>query len=89
MVNLLFHIEETKLVRLTNGMTANEGVPEIQSTNSGKWQCVCFDDFQNQTAEVICRELGYPGVSEIAFIDRACTIPGKTLISVQSCTERK
>ncbi|XP_059208618.1 scavenger receptor cysteine-rich type 1 protein M160-like [Centropristis striata] len=46
-------------VRLVNGTTVCSGRLEVKSDQSNQsWSSVCEDDFDQQDAEVICRELG-------------------------------
>ena len=34
----------------------------VEVLNKGAWKSVCFKDFGNKEAKVICRELGFPNV---------------------------
>ncbi|XP_053388861.1 neurotrypsin-like [Mercenaria mercenaria] len=44
-------------IRLAGGTTAHSGQVEIQ--NSGGWQTFCYDTFDENTGNVICRMLGF------------------------------
>ncbi|KAM3877678.1 uncharacterized protein ACN63O_012824 [Diretmus argenteus] len=46
----------TESVRLVNGSGLCSGRVEVKSNQS--WSSVCEDDFDQQDAEVVCRELG-------------------------------
>eukprot|EP00057_Strongylocentrotus_purpuratus_P018644 XP_011673118.1 PREDICTED: deleted in malignant brain tumors 1 protein-like [Strongylocentrotus purpuratus] len=68
-------------VRLVDGETPNEGRVEVQY--AGEWGTVCDDEFDNDDAKVVCRQLGYrgeavslgnqnPGTGEIFLDDVGC-----------------
>lgn len=55
-------------VRLVNGTSKTEGRIEVRY--HGIWGTICDDDFNDLTAKVICRSLGYHG-SAVAKKDAA------------------
>ncbi|XP_017770765.1 PREDICTED: uncharacterized protein LOC108558378 isoform X2 [Nicrophorus vespilloides] len=46
-------------LRLVNGTSRNEGRVEIKY--HGTWGTICDDDFNDDAAKIVCRELGYRG----------------------------
>jgi len=48
-----------KTTRLTGGASPHEGRAEVFFDN--KWGTVCDDDWGMEDANVLCKELGYPG----------------------------
>ncbi|XP_051792992.1 scavenger receptor cysteine-rich type 1 protein M130-like [Acanthochromis polyacanthus] len=58
-------------VRLLNGSTISSGRLEVRSNH--QWSSVCETDFDQQDAEVVCRELGYgaPLIIQGAFFGEA------------------
>uniref|UniRef100_A0A3B3DX58 SRCR domain-containing protein n=1 Tax=Oryzias melastigma TaxID=30732 RepID=A0A3B3DX58_ORYME len=52
---LIFFSGSTESIRLVNGDNQCSGRLEVKSNNS--WSIVCEDDFDQQDAEVVCREL--------------------------------
>ena len=44
-------------MRLVGGSKENEGRVEV--SYDGQWQQVCSDSFDQEDAEVVCRQLGY------------------------------
>ena len=68
-------------VRLVGGEAPNEGRVEVRY--AGEWGTVCDDEFDNDDAKVVCRQLGYrgeavslgnqtPGTGEILLDDVGC-----------------
>ncbi|XP_062418017.1 scavenger receptor cysteine-rich type 1 protein M130-like, partial [Pungitius pungitius] len=45
-------------IRLVNGSGLCSGRLEVRSNQSNQWSSVCEEDFDQQGAEVVCRELG-------------------------------
>ncbi|XP_070762184.1 LOW QUALITY PROTEIN: scavenger receptor cysteine-rich type 1 protein M130-like [Enoplosus armatus] len=55
----VFRCLSSESVRLVNGTTLCSGRLEVKSNQSNQsWSSVCEDDFDQQDAEVVCRELG-------------------------------
>ena len=50
-------------VRLVNGSAPSEGLVEI--CYNGRWGAICEDYWKRQDAAVVCRQMGFPGDSEI------------------------
>ncbi|XP_068441850.1 CD5 antigen-like [Clinocottus analis] len=50
--------EAADSVRLVDGTSLCSGRLEVKSTQSTQWSSVCEEDFDQQDAEVVCRELG-------------------------------
>ncbi|XP_063960869.1 deleted in malignant brain tumors 1 protein-like isoform X4 [Lytechinus pictus] len=68
-------------IRLADGSTPDEGRVEVQY--NGTWGTVCDDDFDDDDATVVCRQLGYrgeaislgnlnPGSGDILYDDLRC-----------------
>ena len=58
------NINDTIQVRLVNGQDAHEGRVEI--LYAGVWGAICNDLFNLTAANVVCRQLGYPGAVRVA-----------------------
>ncbi|XP_062418011.1 scavenger receptor cysteine-rich type 1 protein M130-like [Pungitius pungitius] len=50
--------EAAESIRLVNGSGLCSGRLEVRSNQSNQWSSVCEEDFDQQGAEVVCRELG-------------------------------
>ena len=50
------NVTSTDSIRLVNGNSLCSGRLEVKSNQ--RWSSVCEDDFDQQDAEVVCRELG-------------------------------
>ena len=48
-------------VRLSGGRHEAEGRVEVQVDGS-QWESVCFDQWGDEEAHVVCRQLGYQGI---------------------------
>ncbi|KAM8893980.1 scavenger receptor cysteine-rich type 1 protein M130-like [Spinachia spinachia] len=52
------HLTCSVSIRLVNGSRHCSGRLEVRSHQSNQWSSVCEEDFDQQGAEVVCRELG-------------------------------
>jgi hypothetical protein len=64
-------------MRLVNGASTNQGRLEVQIKGNATWGTVCDDGFSNQTAEVVCRHLGFTGGQALrsAYAGAASALP--------------
>lgn len=73
---MLYHYDTVTIaipsgeVHLVGGVTQYDGVVEIYW--SGVWQKICYDDWDELDARVVCRQMGYLLTSGI---DRHCDSP--------------
>ena len=62
---LIFHTSlanEEGYIRLTGGQDSSEGRVEI--FHNGVWGTVCDDNWDMNEAQVLCRQLSFPGAKE-------------------------
>lgn len=59
-------IELITSIRLTSGDHSEEGRLEVKY--QGSWGTVCDDSFTDQSAKVVCRQLGYQTCSELTML---------------------
>ena len=57
------NLNDTIQVRLVNGQGGHEGRVEI--LYAGVWGAICNDLFNLTAANVVCRQLGYPGALRV------------------------
>ena len=57
-------LNDTIQVRLVNGQDAHEG--RIEILYAGVWGAICNDLFNLTAANVVCRQLDYPGAVRVA-----------------------
>ena len=50
-------------IRLVGGETAADG--QVQICYNGLWGSVASDGWESKDAQVVCRQLGYPDISEL------------------------
>lgn len=66
-------------VRLTGGSGPHEGRVEVFYNNT--WGTVCDDYWEKEDADVVCKELGYPGA--ISALGQAAFGSGNTTEKVR------
>ena len=57
-------LNDTIQVRLVNGQDAHVGRVEVYY--AGEWGAICNDLFNLTAANVVCKQLGYPGAVRVA-----------------------
>ncbi|KAI6656892.1 hypothetical protein LOD99_16194 [Oopsacas minuta] len=73
-------------VRLSGSDADHEGVVEVNLNKSvNEWASVCGDGFRYSDAEVVCRQLGYPGVLRFYREDIFHTTNSSVLITQLGC----
>ncbi|XP_030839585.1 uncharacterized protein LOC115918578 [Strongylocentrotus purpuratus] len=58
------------------GNTLAEGFLELQAESGAKWMRVCEDPSADRLADVVCGELGFPGVKEMSYEHGGCSLEG-------------
>ncbi|XP_030839584.1 uncharacterized protein LOC105443522 [Strongylocentrotus purpuratus] len=71
-----FELSGTRVGRLEGGNTPAEGFLELQAESGGEWMRVCAEHSAERVAEVVCGELGFPGVKEMAYKQGGCSLEG-------------
>ena len=72
-------------VRLVNGSSHYEGRVEI--CLSGHWGVVCDDEWNNNNARVVCRQLGYSTESEQAYKNKRFTKFDNIILIYLRCSD--
>lgn len=55
--------KEEGAIKLVGGRNEYEGNVEI--LHNGKWGAICDDEWDKNEAEVVCRQLGFPGLVKL------------------------
>ena len=81
-------------VKLTNGTRESEGTVEIYL--DGIWGTICDISWQHSHANIVCQQLGYPGMLQIipyaknVFVQKYTgmhSIPAYGILSIYSVVE--
>ena len=68
-IDQIHNYDVTESVRLHGGSSSQEGI--IGMLLDGSWVTICSYRYDQRTADVVCRQLGYKGGSqEIVITDR-------------------
>ena len=71
-------------VRLIGGLVPTEGT--VQMCVDGRWRELCYSDWGNQEAVVVCRKLGLPATGECNIILELYSIILSLFIVLYSCS---
>ena len=86
-VHLLYIQSCTSVVRITNGITPNEGRVEI--LYNGAWGTVCDSGWDLREASVVCRNLGYVAAEEALWNSQFGQGSGTFVLDGVSCGGRE